>query len=344
KVLNKLAKYALETISSIEFPDLISSESLQTVCDDSKRAFALVGRERAKWFPRVAPYFIVDRRRFDIAFGKASKSLEKLCSFSAHEYTKARTVEESFSMVDRLSQSLKKLDEVEAQKKEVKSRRGILEKTVDENQQKIVQIQRRSDMAELAQTNKKIEELEDELKLSLRRLQKPFLKFQTLVLGPGYPLPSDEAKKLDEYLDKPFEAFTTEDDGYPVLKTLLHSMNVAMTKGKLKLKSTRLKKALTQIDSILRKDTLLSLQKSCKDAFHDKQRLSTSNAMTTSRKESAQLRKEQRDLQKKMKLIDSRFTAVNGEHKGILRKIQNQKKELEGAVLEITGDDVHITL
>ena len=87
KILNKLAKYAIETIDNVEFPDLISSESLQVICDDSEKALAVVGRERAKWFPRISPFFIVDRRRFDAAFGKIEKSLEKLRSFSSHRYT-----------------------------------------------------------------------------------------------------------------------------------------------------------------------------------------------------------------------------------------------------------------
>ena len=343
KILNKLAKYAIETIDNVEFPDLISSESLQMACDDLEKALAVIGRERAKWFPRISPFFIVDRRRFDAAFGKTVKSLEKLRSFSSQGYTKAKIVEDSFLMVDKLSQSLKKLDEVEEQKKKMKLRRNILEKNIDERQQKIMLIQSRDEVSKLAQTNEKIEGLKEELRYNFRRLQKPFLKFQTLARGPGYPLPPDEMKKLDEYLTRPFEAFATEDEGYPLLKKLLRKMDDAMTKGKLKLKSTRLKKAQTQINSILHKDALISLHQSCKEAFYDKQRLSTSKAMTTLRKESAQLQKKLEELQKQKELVDSRVAAVDNEHKGALEKIENQKKELETTILELTGKEVHVT-
>lgn len=343
KVLNKLAKYALETIDSVEFPDLISFESLQMVCDDLKKTLAMVGKERAKWFPLISPYFMLDRRRFDVAFGKAMKSLEKLRSFSSHGYTKAKIVEDSFLMVDKLSQSLKKLDEVEEQKKKMKLRRNILEKNMDESQQKIMLIQSRDEVSRLAQTNEKIEELKEKLRYDFRRLQKPFLKFQTLARGPGYPLPPDEMKKLDEYLTRPLEAFATEDEGYPLLKKLLRKMDDAMTKGKLKLKSTRLKKAQTQINSILHKDALIALHRSCKEAFYDKQRLSTSKAMTTLRKESAQLQKKLEELQKQKELVDSRVAAVDNEHKGALEKIETQKKELENTIFESTGKEVHVT-
>ncbi len=343
KILNKLAKYAIETIDNVEFPDLISSESLQMACDDPEKALTMVGKERAKWFPLISPYFMLDRRRFDVAFGKAMKSLEKLRSFSSQGYTKAKIVEDSFLMVDKLSQSLKKLDEVEEQKKKMKLRRNILEKNMDERQQKIMLIQSRDEVSKLAQTNEEIEELEEKLRYDFRRLQKPFLKFQTLARGPGYPLPPDEMKKLDEYLTRPFEAFATEDEGYPLLKKLLRKMDDAMTKGKLKLKSTRLKKAQTQINSILHKDALIALHQSCKEPFYDKQRLSTSKAMTTLRKESAQLQKKLEELQKQKELVDSRVAAVDNEHKGALEKIENQKKELETTILELTGKEVHVT-
>lgn len=342
KILNKLAKYAIETIDNVEFPDLISFESLQMVCDDLKKTLAMVGKERAKWFPLISPYFMLDRRRFDVAFGKAMKSLEKLRSFSSQGYTKAKIVEDSFLMVDKLSQSLKKLDEVEEQKKEMESRRSILEKNRDESQQKTVLIQSRDEVSELAQTNRKIEELKEELRHNFRHLQKPFLKFQTLARGPGYPLPPDEMKKLDEYLTRPFETFATEDDGYPLLKKLLRRMDDAMTKGKLKLKSTRLKKAQAQINSILHKDTLGSLHRSCKDAFYDKQRLSTSKAMTTFRKESTQLQRELEELRKQKELVDSRVVIMDNEHKGVLEKIETQKKELENTIFELTGKEVHV--
>ena len=343
KILNKLAKYAIETIDNVEFPDLISSESLQMACDDSEKALTMVGKERAKWFPLISPYFMLDRRRFDVAFGKAMKSLEKLRSFSSHGYTKTKIVEDSFLMVDKLSQSLKKLDEVEEQKKEMESRRSILEKNMDESQQKTVLIQSRDEVSELAQTNRKIEGLKEELRHNFRHLQKPFLKFQTLARGPGYPLPPDEMKKLDEYLTRPFETFATEDDGYPLLKKLLRRMDDAMTKGKLKLKSTRLKKAQTQINSILHKDALISLHRSCKEAFYDKQRLSTSKAMTTLRKESTQLQRELEELQKQKELVDSRVTVMDNEHKEVLEKIETQKKELENTIFELTGKEVHVT-
>jgi len=85
------------------------------------------------------------------------------------------------------------------------------------------------------------------------------------------------------------------------------------------------------------------MHRSCKEAFNDKQRLSTSKAMTTLRKESAQLQRELKELQKQKELFDSRVAVVDNEHKGVLEKIENQKKELENVIFESTGKKVHVS-
>lgn len=344
KVMNKLARYALETIENVDFPDSISFENLQMICDDLKKALAAVGRERARWFPLISPFFIVDRRRFDAAFGKTAQSLEKLRAFSSNEYTKAKTVEDSFLMVDKLLLSLNKLDEAEEREEKIESRRSVLEKKIDEHQRKIALIQSSDEASELAQVNEKIKELKEKLRRNLRHLKKPFLKFQSLAQRQGYPLPSDETKKLDAYLTRPFEAFATEDDGYPLLKRILRKMKDAMTRGKLKLKSTRLKKAEAQINGILNRDALISLHQSCKEAFSRKQQLSTSRAVTTFRKESMQLQRELGELRKRKELVDSRFAVLDNEREVVLEKIESQRKELEKTIFELIGKDVHITL
>ena len=89
------------------------------------------------------------------------------------------------------------------------------------------------------------------MKHTLRHLQKPFLKFQSLVQSPSYSLFLDATRKLGEYLSNPFEALATEEEGYPMLRRVLQKMDDAIAQGKLKLKKSRLRKAKDQIDNIL---------------------------------------------------------------------------------------------
>ncbi len=344
KAMYKLARNISEMIDEITVPDEISQESLHTFCEELEKAFAKIGRERQKWFPVISPYFIIDRRRFDIALKKAMDSLQELRSFSSDKYAKAKTVEDAFSTIDRLHQSLGELDKVERRKKKTELRKEVLEKRIAGNQQKITAIQGQNEIVELVQINEKVEELKKEVKHSLRHLQKPFLKFQSLVQSPSYSLFLDETKKLDGYLNNPFDALATEEEGYPMLRKILQKMDDAIAQGKLKLKKSRLRKAKDQIDNILHRNTLLSLHQSCKEALSKKQQLSASGMITKSRSELAQLQKNLRDLQKRKELLDSRGSVLERQTKEALEKIEDQKKELEKIVLQLTDKKVQVLL
>jgi hypothetical protein len=286
----------------------------------------------------------MNRRRFDVALKRATDSLKEVRSFSSDKYARAKAVEEAFSIIDKLHQSLGEREEVESRKKKMELKKGVLEKKVEKNQQKITAIQDQSEIVELSQINKEIEELKGEVKHSLRYLQKPFLKFQSLVLSSSYSLFLDETKKLGEYLSNPFEALATEDEEYPMLKKILRKMDDAIAQGKLKLKKSRLRKAKDQINDILHKDTLLSLHQSCKEALSKKQQLSTSGIITESRNELAQLQKNLRDLQKRKELLASRGAVLERKIKETFGRIEDQKRELEKIVLELTNQKVQVLL
>ena len=344
RVLAKLAKNFLDMMDRVAIPDQISSESLHMMCEDLGKALATMGRERWKWFPVISPYFIIDRRRFDVALKRAADSLKELRDFSSNKYAKAENVEKAFFMIDKLRQSSIELDEAKEYMRKTELRRGTLEKKIAENQQKITSIQSKSEVVELVRINEEIEELEERVKHNLRYLQKPFLKFQTLAHGPSYPISSDELKKIGEYLSNPFEAFATEPEGYPTLKRILQKMEDAIVKGKLKLKSSRLRKARDQIDSVLNKDSLALLHQNCKEVLFQRQQLLTSGIIAESRSELTQLQEDLKDLLKWKELLESRGAVLESKIRKTLEKIEEQKKELEKAILELTVKNVQISL
>ncbi len=344
KVQYKLARNISEIIEQVTIPYELSQENLDTFCEELEKTLTKVGRERGRWFPVISPYFIMNRRRFDVALKRAMDSLEEMRFFSSDKYANAKTVEEAFSIVTKLYASLGELKAFESNKKRVEARVAALKKRITDNHQKIIAIQDQREIVELSQINEEIEGLEKEVKHSLRHLQKPFLKFQSLVQSSHYSLFLDETRKLSEYLSSPFKALATEDVGYPALKKILQKMNDAFAQKKLNLKKSRLKKARDQIDAILHKDTLFSLHQSCKEAFSKKQQLSISRAITESRSELVQLQKNLSNLEKRKELLDSRVALVEKKTKDTLGKIEDKKRELEKIVLELTDKKVEILL
>ena len=344
KVVSKLTQNVLEILDDSTIPDEISYENLQMLHGNLEKMISTIGQERRKWFPYIGPYFIFDRRRFDVALKRAVDTLGELRSFSSNEYVKVKDVEEAFSMISKIVGLLDELDELEKRKKRIESRIQAHEKEIDETQKKISLIQDQSEVSELSQVNEEIKELKKQVKHRLRHLQKPFLKFQRLIKNSKYSLAPNGANKLDEYLKNPFMAFATEEEKYPLLKGILQGIEDAINQKKLKLKGSRLRKAQEQVQNILHRDTLDSFHKNCKATFLRRQQLLTSKTISTFKKESEQIQKNLEELKKRKNLVDSRWSRLDAEHRKTREKIETLKQELEENVLEVTSKTIDIIL
>jgi len=344
KVVSKLTQNVLEILDNSIIPDEISYENLQMLHGNLDKTISAIRQERGKWFPYIGPYFIFDRRRFDIALKRTVDMLGELHSFSSNEYMKVKNVEEALSIIDKIVDLLDELDELERRKKRIESRIKAHEKEIDETQKKISLIRDQSEVSELSQVNEEIKELKKQVRHRLRHLQKPFLKFQRLIRSSKYSLAPNEANKLDEYLKNPFLAFATEEEKYPLLKRILQGMEDAINQRKLKLKGSRLRKAQEQMQNILHRDTLDSLHQNCKATFSRRRQLLTSKTISTFKKETEQIQKSLQESKKRKNLVDSRWALLDTEQRKNLKKIETLKQELEEDVLELTAKAINIIL
>ena len=344
KFLHKLAGKFSDLIEEVTIPEEISGKSLNQTSEQIEKTLKTIGKERTKWFRAIAPYFIMSRRRFDVALKRADDSFRNLTDFLSEEYAKAESAESVSSRIEELRQSLTEIGESEKAKEARKQKKELIEKNIAKNQQKVQAIQTKGEVVELAQLNERIEELTDTVKHDLRHLQKPLLKFQTLVNSPGYSLFPEATKKLDEYLTNPFEALATEKEGYPLLRSILQKIDAALDNKKLKLKPSRLRKAQDQIDSILNKTALLSLHQNCSEASSKKNELSTSGTISESRDERARLQNRLKDLQKRKRLLEARDARFEKQHKEARMRVDEQKRALEKIVSDLSDKNVQILI
>lgn len=205
-------------------------------------------------------------------------------------------------------------------------------------------VQSKGEVVELAQLNARIEELTESVRYNLRHVQKPLLKFQTLVNSPGYSLFPEATSKLDEYLTNHFEALATEKEGYPLLRSILQKLDAALDNNKVKLKPSRLRKAKEQIDNILNKSALLSLHHNCNEALSKKNELTTSGIISESRDERAALQNRLEDLERRKSLLEARDAMLEKEHKEARRRVDEQKIYLEKIVSELSNKSIQILI
>ncbi len=339
----KFARDVLETIDEFDITDDITHQSLRTLCDDLEKALVAIDRERARRFRQIVPYFIFDRRRFDIALKKATDSFKELQDFSLHGYARAKAVEDSTVMIGKLFKSIDELEKFQSRKSQVQSRMKDVEKKIGETERRIASIGSEDEVRELAQARQEMEELEKSLARNLRHLEKPFVKFQKLVQSPAYRLPLSETKKLNQYMRNPFEALATEEKGYPQLRAILQGMIDAVAKGKLRLKRSRWRKAQEQIKEILDKNSLTALHESCSETFSKRQELLASETVALSRRRRTKLERDLDRLEKQKKLADSRLAVLERRYNAELEDTENQRKDLENAVFEITDKTIKVT-
>jgi hypothetical protein len=344
KFLQKISEEFLNLIEELTFPDEISGENLHKVSDEIEKTLETISQERMKYFRAISPYFIMSRRRFDVALKRAVDSSHDLQTFVSEEYTTAESAEGVVTQIEELHQSLLELNEIEKTRKTRKLKKENLEEKIAENLQKLQTIKSKDEVVELVQLKARIKELEENVKRDLRHLEKPFLKFQTLVSSPGYSLSPEAKNKLDEYLRNPFTALATEREGYPLLRSILQNIEDAIEMNKLKLKKSRLRKAKEQIDNILNKTALISLHQSCKEAFSKKTQLSTSSAISETRNERAVIQKNLKHLQRKKQILEKRDSALEKKNQQIRARVEEKKKELKDVVVELVNKEVQIIL
>lgn len=185
RALNKLARLFVDRMRTIKPPEQVSYKTLEDFVQDIQKAFAVTDVDVANWFPRISPFFILDRRKFSAVFEKAKDSLRILEYFLSKEYVKTRTLQETFRLVDEVLASEQELAKLENQKTRIETEQTSVGDEIAQIQMKISDLRSKGNMGKLDQTSTEIETLSVEVKHSLQHLQKPFVKLQSLATHGG---------------------------------------------------------------------------------------------------------------------------------------------------------------
>jgi DNA repair exonuclease SbcCD ATPase subunit len=341
---NKFAEGLIHILNEVKIPDQTNYTNTQTFSNNFEKTVNATLQLRAQAYPYITPYFIFDRRKLDVVIKRLSDIHRELRDFITEKYVKAKTIEDSTTAIDKLKQTITQANMNQKEIQELQPKHETLKQQLTQTQQEIATTQTRPELTEITIAQDQINELRDNVKHNLRYLQKPFQKLQSLTRMGEAGMPIDDAKKLDEYLTDPFKALANEAEGYPQLKAILGKLNEAINKNKLKLKSTRLRKAQEQIDVILTKDALITLQQNCKQANAKKQQLLTSETAATLQNKLTQLQDHCKQLQKENEATALSIKTSQEEQRKLQERITSEKRDIEKVITELTGKTVQISL
>lgn len=343
RALNKLAKLFMDRMKKIIVPQEISYESLNKFGQDTQRVFIVADVDIKNWFPRISPFFIIDRRKFLMVHEKAKLALSTLNDFIAKEYVKTKTVEETFQLVDEIQSLEHQLANVEAQKATMKTERAPIEKEIADLQQRIRELETKGPIDQLNAVEAEKEVVNNELRHELRHLQKPFIKVQALATsGGGAGLTPDELKKLNDYMENPIEALASEEVGYPALRQILEKLTRLMNEDKLKLKSDKARKAAQSIDEILKRDSLMSLHGRSVDVVARRSQLLASSRMDEIKRDLALCQDQLKQLTIRRTSMETHETVKEHDETDIQERIRTDKRTIEKNVNSFLGKKIEI--
>lgn len=343
RAMNKLARLFVDRIRQITIPDKVTYDSLTEFVHETQKAFTSTEVDVRNWFPRISPFFILDRRKFLTVFEKTKILLRETEGFLSKEYVKTKTLEDTFLLVDKLTALENQLENLKQRKAKVETEKTSIDARITEAKQRIADLKTKGSVGQLSQTGTEIEALSKETKHCLQHLQKPFIKLQSLAThGSGSGLTPEELKKLAQYLENPFEALSTEEQGYPLLRQILEKLHRSISEDKLKLKPEKARKAEQAINSILNTDSLANLHQRCKDAMTRKTQLSMSEEVASTQRDLAKLNEHLENLARNRGVFEAEEISINRNHSETVEKTRNHKSEIERNILSFMGKRVTI--
>lgn len=341
--LNKLARLFIDRIRAIKFHEEITYTSFFESVQTTQKALSVIEIDIRNWFPRISPFFILDRRKFQVVFEKTKYQLRELEGFLTKEYVKVKTVEEILALINAFQNFESQLNNLSEQKKKTESEKTQVEHEIAEIQHQTDELRNVGNMGRLGQVEKEIEVLSTELKQSLQPLYKPFVKLISLAThGEGSGLTPEEISRLNQYLANPFNTFVTEEPDYPIFRSILQKLFSRMLEGKLQLKPEKMRKVKQVVEDITVRNSLSSLYKKSKEAnLRSKELLSSPDVMETQEKLSRLLAK-LKELERRKTLFENEQSLQERTHKEMLGKIHNQKSEVERRVLAFMNKKIQI--
>jgi hypothetical protein len=341
RALNKLARVFLDRLKKLPAPDQVSYESINKYVLETQKVLFVTEIDLKNWFPRISPYFIMDRRKFLAIYEKTKQTYTALNDFVTKDYVKTKTLEEALHELNTLQDVEKHLMTLQQDKDTIKNERIPLEQEIAQLEKQIEELKSKGPIDKLNLVNAEIENLNNELKNTLRHLQKPFIKMQALATSGGGITP-DELKKINQYLDNPFDALVTEKSGYPELREILEKLEGMLAKDTLKLKADKARKAEQAIDEILHKNSLDSLQIRCVEMATNRDQLVLSSKMDEINRNLAQYQEQLNLLKARKTSVETHETVKANSYQETVDKISNLKRSIERDVYSATGKKIQI--
>jgi len=343
RALNKLAGIFMERLTKLPSPEQVTYDTLSKYNSEAQKTLIVTEVDIKNWFPKISPFFIMDRRKFLTVYEKTKQTFVTLNEFVTKEYVKIKTLQETMQMISDLQILENKMSSLQAENEGIKNERLDVEQKIAEVEQKTDQLRKAGPIDQLNLVICDIEVLSNDLKNILRHMQKPFIKMQALATsGGGGGITPDELRMINLYIDNSFEALVIEESGYPVLIQVIVKLQVMLKDDKLKLKPDKARKAEQSSIEILSQRLLNSFQEKSKVLSIQKSQLLDSAHMTEIKQNISTFEDQASQFKARKASIEAHETVKNREYQNFQSDAITRKRAIERNVLASLTKNVHI--
>ncbi len=343
RALSKLANLFLDRLKKISPPEQVTYDSLSRYAVETQKILNVIDVDVKNWFPKISPFFIIDRRKFLTVYEKTKLTYSLMNDFLTKEYVKTKTLEETFQLLNEITNLEEKVAETQKEKQAIKNELIPVKIEIADLNKKIDELRNKGPINTLNSANAEIAGVTIELKRLLDHLQKPFVKMQALATsGGGGGITPDELHKLTDYLEKPFEALASEEKDFPLLKEIFRKLSGLISEDKLKLKPDKARKAEQTIDEILNKAALSKLEFRVKELAKQKQQLQNSPDLDDVKRSLAKFQEQLETLKAKKVSIESHEAVKEQLLSSTLTEIDNHKKTVEKNIYVALGKKMRL--
>jgi hypothetical protein len=330
RALNKLSRLFLDRLKKLTPPEQISYDSMSRYSQETQKVFLVTDIDLKNWFPRISPYFIMDRRKFLAVYERARQAYNTMNDYVNKEYVKTKTLEEALQQLNELQNVEEQLINLKREKDSITNERKSLQQEIDALEQKIFELSSKGPIDKLNLVNSEIDSLSTELKHTLRHLQKPFIKMQALATqGGGGGITPDELTQICNYLESPFDALVSEQQGYPLFKEILQKLEAMLAEDKLKLKSDKARKAEQTVNEILYNNGLDSLQIRCTEMANNKKHILASSKLDEIKQSVSQFQEQVDQLKTRKTSVETHEAVKENSYNETVDKISGLKRTIE---------------
>jgi len=327
-------------LDAVKMPSDISVSSMTAFQKDLARVYNTIGREWSGLLAKMDPYMIMARRKLKGAWRKIGSIVRDIDALVAKckPLELKDEVSSAISKIEKLSSDLRALEgEVSA----LSIEREKIEEELSRLLEAKKELEKSEIMSRLEEARKLLENLRIEVRTEFRHAWKALVKLRAQ--SGLVALSQEERQALEAYLSDPLLALAGEEEGYPVLRSLLAKVGEAVDRGILALKPSKAEKLRRWLKGAL-SGSLTQLQSKCRKAVGDFESVKSSEEVKKALKELKALETRVSELEKKAGMLEARMSSLKAKQKSLKRKLEEELEALSGLLEEISGEEVRVVL